>query len=115
MISRTWRGTTTAAHAEAYLRYLEATGLGALRATSGNLAVSCLRRIRGDRAEFRVVSLWESEAAIRAFAGDDIERAVFYPQDDDYLIDRDEHVDHFEVVFYEGRAPELSVRHRPAR
>ena len=115
MISRTWKGTTRAADADAYLRYLNETGLGTLRATPGNLAVLCLRRIRGERAEFQVWSLWESEAGIRAFAGDDIGSAVFYPEDDDYLIEKDEHVDHFEVVFHQGRAPELSLQERPAR
>jgi heme-degrading monooxygenase HmoA len=45
-----------------------------------------------------MVSFWESEAAVRAFAGPDIERAVFYPEDDRYLIDRDERVTHYEVV-----------------
>jgi len=49
-----------------------------------------------------MVSLWESEDSIRRFAGDTIDRAVFYPEDDRYLVERDEHVDHFEVVFQEG-------------
>jgi hypothetical protein len=36
--------------------------------------------------------------AVRRFAGDDPERAVFYPEDDRYLVARDEHVTHYEVV-----------------
>ena len=48
---------------------------------------------------FLLVTLWESEEAIRRFAGDTPGRAVFYPEDDRFLVDRDEHVDHFEVVF----------------
>ena len=35
---------------------------------------------------------------MRGFAGDDIGRAVFYPEDDRFLVERDDHVDHFEVV-----------------
>jgi hypothetical protein len=36
--------------------------------------------------------------AVRRFAGPAPERAVFYPDDDRYLIQRDEHVDHYDVA-----------------
>ncbi|MGY2066145.1 hypothetical protein [Blastococcus sp. SYSU DS0619] len=32
------------------------------------------------------------------FAGEDIERTVFYPEDDRYLVGREETVTHFEVA-----------------
>ena len=99
MIARTWTGATRAADADAYLDYLHATGLGQYRATPGNQGVLALRRVQGDRAEFLLLSLWESEDAIRRFAGDEIERAVFYPEDERFLVARDEHVTHYEVVF----------------
>jgi heme-degrading monooxygenase HmoA len=54
--------------------------------------------IDGDKAEFVVTSLWASRDAIRVFAGDEIERAVFYPEDDRYLVDRETTVTHYEVV-----------------
>jgi heme-degrading monooxygenase HmoA len=99
MIARTWAGATRAADADAYLDYLNATGLAAYRTTPGNQGVLALRRIAGDRAEFLLLTLWDSEAAIRRFAGDDIGRAVFYPEDDRFLVAREEHVTHYEVVF----------------
>ena len=101
MIARTWAGATRASDADAYLDYLHATGLAEYRATPGNRGVLALRRIAGDRAEFLLLTLWESEEAIRRFAGDDIERAVFYPEDDRYLIARDEKVRHYQMVFQE--------------
>jgi heme-degrading monooxygenase HmoA len=52
-----------------------------------------------DRAEFLLVSLWDSEEAIRRFAGDDIDKAVFYPEDERFLVERDDHVWHYEVVY----------------
>jgi heme-degrading monooxygenase HmoA len=60
--------------------------------------VWALRRFAGDRAEFLVLSLWESVDAIRAFAGQEIEKAVFYPEDDEYLIERGPTVDHYDVI-----------------
>jgi heme-degrading monooxygenase HmoA len=99
MIARTWRGATRAEDADAYVEYLETTGFAEYRATEGNRGVLALRRVSGGRAEFLLLTLWESEEAVRRFAGNDIGRAVFYPEDERFLIDKDEHVDHYEVVF----------------
>lgn len=96
-IVRTWRGATRAEDGDAYLGYLLATGLAAYRSTPGNLGALALRRVDGGRAEFLVLSLWDSEAAVRRFAGDDPGRAVFYPEDERFLVDRDDHVDHWHV------------------
>lgn len=98
MIARAWRGWTSREDADSYLAYLHQTGLTAYRATPGNQGVFALRRISGERAEFLLLSLWESTDAIHAFAGEEIGRAVFYPEDDRFLVDRETHVDHFEVM-----------------
>jgi heme-degrading monooxygenase HmoA len=101
-VARTWRGATRVEDADAYLVYLEGTGFKSYRETPGNLGVIALRRRRGSKAEFLLLSVWESEEAIRQFAGDPIDRAVFYPEDDRFLIERDTHVDHYEVVYRDG-------------
>jgi heme-degrading monooxygenase HmoA len=106
MIARTWRGVTRAHDADAYVQYLLDTGLAEFRQTEGNRGALAFRRIEGDRAEFVVLSLWESEAAVRRFAGDDIEQAVFYPEDDQFLIDRETRVTHYEVVFDSAAVPQ---------
>jgi heme-degrading monooxygenase HmoA len=98
MIARIWRGWTAAADTAAYLDYLQATGIAAYRATPGNRGAWVLHRPDGERTEFVTLSFWESFEAIRAFAGDEVERAVFYPEDDRFLVDREDHVQHFELV-----------------
>ena len=103
MITRIWRGATRARDADAYLEYLKQTGLKAYGDTAGNLGVECLRRVVEGRAEFVVVSFWASGDALRAFAGEDADRAVFYPEDDRFLVDRDLQVTHYDVVFRAGR------------
>lgn len=105
MIARTWRGATRAADADRYVEYLHASGFPGYRDAEGNRGVLALRRVEGDRAEFLLVTLWESEEAIRQFAGDDPSRAVFYPEDDRYLIERGEAVDHYEVVYQTEGTP----------
>jgi hypothetical protein len=50
------------------------------------------------RTEVMTVSWWSSRTDIEGFAGQDIDVAVFYPEDDDYLIDRETTVLHYEVA-----------------
>ena len=102
MVARTWRGSTRAEDADRYLDYLHRTGLAAFQATPGNKGAMVFRRVRDGRAEFFLVSLWDSLEAVRRFAGADEGRAVFFPEDDRYLVGRDLHVDHFDVVHAAG-------------
>ena len=98
MILRRWRGAVRAEDAEAYLAHQAGTGVRDYRATPGNLGVLVLRRPVGDLVEVVTLSLWESMDDVRRFAGDEPGVAVFYPGDDDLLVEKDAHVDHHEVV-----------------
>ena len=98
MIARTWRGWTAAADADDYVDYVLDTGIRAYRETPGNRGAWILRRDDGDRTEFVTLSFWESRDAVRAFAGDEIDQAVFYPEDDRFLIERELHVHHYELI-----------------
>ena len=102
MIARTWRGFTRAEDAEEYFQYLHRTGLAAFQATPGNRGAMVFRRVAEGRAEFFLVSLWESLDAVRRFAGEQERSAVFFPDDDRYLVGRDLHVDHFDVLYAAG-------------
>ena len=97
MITRIWRGWTRPEHTEAYAEYILATGIAEYQATPGNRGAYLVSRADGDRTEFLTISFWDTYAAIAAFAGEDIERAVFYPEDDRFLIDRETTVKHFNV------------------
>lgn len=98
MIVRIWRGSTRPEDAARYAEYVRDTGLDDYAGTAGNLGAYILQRSMGDRVETTALTFWESWDAIRAFAGEEPERAVYYPEDDAYLIDRPEHVEHYEVV-----------------
>ncbi|NUR92512.1 MAG: hypothetical protein HOY71_51285 [Nonomuraea sp.] len=76
---------------------LQRTGLADYTATPGNKGVYFTRRELGERTEFYAISIWESWEAIKAFAGDDPEVAVYYPEDDAFLLDREHGVEHYEV------------------
>ncbi|SFL01135.1 antibiotic biosynthesis monooxygenase family protein [Geodermatophilus ruber] len=99
MIARLWRGWVRTTDRAAYVDYIERTGMAEYRRTPGNHGAWMLARdLEDGRTEIVTLSFWASRDAIRGFAGDDIERAVFYPDDDRYLVDRETTVTHYEVV-----------------
>jgi len=98
MIARIWRGTTAADRAQEYLVYLRKTGLADYASTPGNRGVQVLLRTRDDRTLFTVISFWDSLEAIKGFAGEDPDVAHYYPEDDEYLLDREPYVEHHEVA-----------------
>jgi len=97
MIARVWRGRTPADKADAYASFLERTGLSDYRATPGNRGVLALQRIEGDSAEFVLISFWDSFEAIEGFAGADVEKAHYYPEDDSFLLEKEKKVAHYRV------------------
>jgi heme-degrading monooxygenase HmoA len=98
VIARIWRGAVAHADADAYADYIGGTGLADYVKTPGNRGAWMLRRDVGENTEFVMFTLWDSMDAIKAFAGDEPERAVYYPEDEGYLVERDDFVTHFEVA-----------------
>ena len=97
LIARIWRGAVRSEDADAYVAYIQETGIAEYRSTPGNRGGWILRRPKGELTEIVTFSLWESMDAVRAFAGDDPERAVFYPEDDRYLVERELTVEHYDA------------------
>ena len=105
MIVRIWHGVTSAAKSDEYFDYLNETGIPDYRATEGNRGVYVLRRIEDDRAHFLTVSFWESMDAIKGFAGSDPERARYYPEDEEFLLEFEPTVEHYEVLTGPSQPP----------
>ena len=96
-ILREWRGELRRELVGEYVAYMRDTGLADYRATPGNLgALIAVRDLDDERAEVITLSWWPSMDAIRGFAGDDVERAVYYPEDDRYLLTKPDRVQHYE-------------------
>jgi heme-degrading monooxygenase HmoA len=98
MIARMWHGVVPREKAEAYLQVLKRTGVSELRATAGNRGVTVLRQDEGAQSHFVLISFWDSREAIRAFAGDDLEKARYYPEDAEFLLEMEPRVTHYEVL-----------------
>ena len=57
-----------------------------------------MRSIKGDEVYFLLLTFWEFWEAIKKFAGDDVERARYYPEDAEYLLELEPTVTHYEVL-----------------
>jgi heme-degrading monooxygenase HmoA len=99
MIARTFQArAATPDDASAYERHLRDVVFPGLRAIPGHVDARLLRRDREDGIDLLVVTTWDSLGAIRAFAGDDLERAVVEPEAQAVLAAWDERVEHLEVT-----------------
>lgn len=100
MIVRTWSATATSAGAGEYSRYFAGTLLPELRGLAGFAGAYLLRRDpAGDSpVELTACTFWESETAVRAFAGDDITVSVVEPEARAMLLDFDRTAVHHRVV-----------------
>lgn len=98
MICRIWHGRTHAWQADAYAAFLQQRAVADYRSVPGNLQVQILRREDGEVTHFLTVTHWESEAAIRAFAGEHLLQAKYYDEDRDFLLEFEPLVQHYSVV-----------------
>ena len=98
MIVRIWHGRTAQNRADEYAAFLERRAIPDYRAIAGNLDVAILRRDEPEVTHFLTVTRWISEQAIRAFAGTDVLKAKYYPEDEHFLMEFEPEVQHFTVV-----------------
>lgn len=105
MIAREWKCLCPTRHRQGFLEHLERTGVREAKETPGYLGHQVLERLdqacqagRSGCVEIGLTTYWESWEAVRAFAGDALERAVLYPGDEKYEIVPDKHVRHYDVL-----------------
>jgi heme-degrading monooxygenase HmoA len=98
MIGRLWHGWTTAANADAYEKLLVSEVLPGIHRVPGYRGAWLMRRAASDGIEFVTLTLFDSMEAVRAFAGEDYEKAVIAPEGRRLLSRFDERSVHYEVV-----------------
>jgi heme-degrading monooxygenase HmoA len=101
MIERVWSARTTRERASAYVEYFRRVVLPELGAIRGYRGATVAEREAQGVVEVVVTTRWESIDAIRAFAGDDLERAVVHDEAAALLSEYDDRVRHYGVVVNE--------------
>jgi heme-degrading monooxygenase HmoA len=98
MIARHWKGIAKPGRAADYVRHLKTETFQALARLPGFVRASILSRPVAAGTEFRIVTVWESLEAIRAFAGDTLDVAVVPEAVQEWMVGYDSHVAHYEIV-----------------
>lgn len=96
MITRVWHGRTRLSHADSYLQFLLTKGTSDYKKVNGNISVRVWRRIDTDCAHFYTVTEWDNIDSIKKFAGEQYDKAVYYPEDQGILLEFEEHVTHYD-------------------
>jgi heme-degrading monooxygenase HmoA len=97
MTARIWHGKTSLANYEAYTEFLKKVAIPDYQKTIGFKGLSFLRQIKNEEGHFTLITYWENLEVIKNFAGADFEKAKYYPQDDEFLLEFEEKVAHHEV------------------
>ena len=97
MIARMWHGRVPIAKADAYLAFLLRRALPDYRSVPGNRGAWVLRRDEGRITHFTTLTHWDSIKAIQAFAGREVARAKYYPEDSGFLLEFEPTVSHYEL------------------
>jgi len=97
MIARIWHGKTNASDFEAYTELLQKLAIPDYKKTTGFKGLTFLRNITNDEAHFNLITYWENIEVIKNFAGPDIEKAKYYPEDSQFLMELEENAQHYEV------------------
>ncbi len=97
MIARIWNGKTKVSDFDAYTEFLIQKAIPDYKKTKGFIKLSFLRRKEGNVAYFTLITYWENLEVIKNFAGKDFNKAKYYKEDQQFLLEFNKDVLHFEV------------------
>ena len=96
-IGRMWHGVASKQHLPQILEHLSVTRLRGSLDAKGNLGGVLLSRESNGAAEVYILTLWESEKAIRSFVGDNIHAPAYRPGDEKYVVGKEPTVRYFDA------------------
>ncbi len=102
MIERVWSARTTRDGARQYAEHFRHVVLPELAAIAGYRGAQLMEREQDGAIEVVVVTRWNTLDAIRAFAGEEMDRAVVHDAAAALMTDYDRKVRHYGVVVADG-------------
>jgi heme-degrading monooxygenase HmoA len=106
MIVRIWHGRVPTSKARAYREFVNQRAIPDYQSVEGNISVHILERRESEITHFITMTFWKDMASIKGFAGEDVERAKYYPEDRDFLLEFEPTVVHYEVVGQSESGPQ---------
>ncbi len=100
MIVRMWHGRVDSSKSDEYAEFMKQRAAPDYRSVDGLQKLLFLRKNEKDVAHFLLVTYWDSMESVKKFAGEQPEKAKYYPEDDQFLLEKEELSALYEV-FYE--------------
>jgi heme-degrading monooxygenase HmoA len=97
MIARIWHGRTKIEDFEKYTEFMKSKAIPDYKETDGFVKLTFLRNIKGTVGHFKLITFWKNLELIKNFAGENFEKAKYYPEDENFLLEFEEKVTHYEV------------------
>jgi len=99
MVARIWHGYTAFENADAYEKFLKTEFMPSIEKKNipGYRKFQLLRKDETDGVAFITIMWFDTLEQIKAFAGEDYERAVVHPTADALLKKHDGHSQHYEL------------------
>lgn len=102
MIVRMWHGMVATSKADEYADFMQERAAPDYSSVPGLKKLMFLKSVQDDVAHFLLVTHWDSMESVKKFAGERPEKAKYYPEDDDFLLEKEETSALYEV-FYESK------------
>ncbi len=67
------------------------------RSVTGLEKLFFTRRNEGDVSHFLLITIWDSIDSVKKFAGENPEIAKYYPEDDEYLLEKEKYSQNYQV------------------
>jgi heme-degrading monooxygenase HmoA len=93
-----WHGRVPTSKAKDYREFTIGRAIPDYQSIEGNISVHILERTEGDVTHFITLTVWKDMESIKAFAGEDVNVAKYYPEDKDFLLEFEPNAVHYEVV-----------------
>jgi len=93
-----WHGRVPTSKTEAYREFLNSRAIPDYQSVNGNISVHILERTEGEVTHFITLTFWKDMESVKAFAGEEVEIAKYYPEDKNFLLEFEPTVVHYEVV-----------------
>ena len=99
-IMRLWHGEVAIEKADEYEKFMIDRAAPDYGSVEGLIKLYFQRKDEEKKAHFLLVTLWDSINSVNKFTGDNPELAKYYPEDDDFLLEKEKYVSMYKV-FYE--------------
>jgi len=98
-IMRLWHGEVAIHKADKYEKYMVERAAPDYSSVKGLLNLSFQRRDETTKAHFLLVTVWDSMESMKKFAGENAELAKYYPEDDDFLLEKEKYSSVYNVFY----------------